>query len=220
MHTAMPSTPRRPIPRVIYSAEHQAVLKWLCEQPAKVHDFADIHDAMTAKGLKILRNRIEPILSDLRHERYGAVLATHGPDGMRLRPRHAYLKADSPARKGYPPVDPLPDDATDHPTLVAVKRAAADKAAQDAAAKAAESARLLQRSEAHGAYRKRKLDARAQAEFDKPPRTNKDRYVTGFADPPTAPGDAPIHPTTAVDPPALEPAPMPKYVKADTKGKK
>lgn len=178
---------RKPLP-----PDHRIVLDWLAKQPAKVFDFADI-----AEALKMKRGKVEDVIVDLKHQRFGAPLALVAPDGTRLRARHAFLPHDSVARTGYAPVEPADDTAAEHPTLVEQRRAREEQARKDEEAR--EEARLagLARAEAHHGYRKRKLEAREKA-ADETPRRG-DHFVTGYSEVAPLGGDTvdPNAPTTA-----------------------
>lgn len=185
--------------------QHRIVLDWLCRQPAQVFDFADVADQ-----LKMKRGEIEKVIGDLRHQRFGALLALRGPDGLKLRDRHAYLPHASPARAGYAPVPELPATAAEHPTITAMKKAQVEAKEQAARAEVERKAEIAQRGAIHEAFRKRKLDARAKvvesrrAELDH-------RYHTGYAEPL---GPAPVAPPvpSAVAAPVAVAAPAPLLV--------
>lgn len=204
MTTAVATAPKRPPPPTKpLPPIHLVVLDWLCKQPAKVYDFADVAEALNLK-----RGEVENVIGDLQHQRFGALLATMTPNGMRLRRRHAYLPAKSPARTGYPPVEDVPAEAFTHPTLLATERA--KKEALEAAARAVieEQKTLFSRAEAHGMYRKRKLDAREKAKAENPPKPLPERFVTGMVTlgpPAPSPTDAPDAPSALIEPPPESP---------------
>lgn len=119
----------RPVRRTSISLEAKAVLDYLCTQPAKVHDFAEIADAITLDGgLKIKRGMVQQAISELRTGRTGDHLKDLGPDGMRLRARHAYLPASSPARADFPVIEHPPEALIEHPSVVALRTAVVEQA--------------------------------------------------------------------------------------------
>jgi|GEM_PF-2941136 len=163
--------------------QHQIVLDWLCRQPAKVWDFAEVADAT-----KIKRGDMEGIITDLRHQHHGSILSTTGPDGGKLRPRHAYLPASSKHRSRYPAVAPVPADAVEHPTIVAMRTAEREERERIAGEERERRARIADRGEVHEQYRARKEEARARAALNA--KAPPDRFVTGYSPPAETPAVA------------------------------
>jgi hypothetical protein len=198
----------RPLP-----PQHRIVLDWLCRQPAMVHDFADVADALNMK-----RGEIEKCIADLKHQTYGAPLKLFGPDGFKLRPRHAYLPHESPARREYPPVPEVPPDVAEHPTIVAMRNAVVEEQTRLRDEAAGRTERIAARGAVAEAYRQRKLDARAKAAAAKLASTD-DRYRTGFAEPPLggmAPSSAaPLAPSSLPSSTAAAPIALPAVFLAD-----
>ncbi len=171
-------------------ASHRVILDWLCRQPCRVYDFAEIADATKSK-----RGEVENVLRDLQHQRFGGLLKLTAPDGLRLRARHAFLPHDSPARVGYPACAPPDPTQAEHPTVrqIRINREEQAKAGSEAAAKAAESGEL--RKVQHLAYKKAKHDAREKAAENRP--TKAERQTTGYALPevplgPPGPAPSPV----------------------------
>lgn len=160
---------KKPLP-----ADHRVLLDWLCRQPARVFDFTEVAD-----GTKMKRGEVEKVLRDLRHQRFGAVLADKGPDGFSLRPRFAYLPAKSKAREGYPAVTDTTVEGVEHPALTAAKNAhkAEQERLAEEAKKRSEEGRRIGAVAAN--YKKAKADAREKAAANAAPRTKLPREVTG-----------------------------------------
>lgn len=189
-------------------ANHRIVLDWLCRQPARVFDFVEVADAC-----KIKRGKVEVVLRDLQHQRFGAPLKLADPNGLPLRARHAYLPADAPARAGYPPVPKADVPVVEHPTVIAMRKAAEERAAVAAKQAAEAAAEGAERVRTHAAYKKAKQTAREKAATEKPRRTAEGRDVTGYALP-----TQPLGPSAAA-PSATAPAAIaPKARKAAPAG--
>lgn len=184
-------------------ADHRIVLDWLCRQPARVFDFVEVSDAC-----KIKRGKVEIVLRDLQHQRFGAVLKLQTPDGLPLRSRHAFLPAGSEARKGYPAVEPFAPSGAEHPTIVAMRRAAEERA---------EAQRLIdeerrkegeERLRSHATYVRQKDAAREKAAAEKPKRDPTGREFTGYAvTEPLGPAAAAGNKAPSSAAPVLVPAP-------------
>lgn len=182
-------------------ALHRIVLDWLAKQPARVFDFVEV-----AEGAGLKRAQTEHVLADLRHQKYGAILSLMAPDGLKLRPRHAYLPAKSHARAGYAPVAEADATAAEHPTVIAHRAALTAHHATQARLAAERAEQQAERGQAIGTYRKRQLDARAKAAAARA--ELPDRYVTGMAVPLGAASNvAPKAPSSKLA--AKEPPPAP-----------
>jgi hypothetical protein len=214
-------------PRKQLPPSYRVVLDWLCRQPARVFDFADVADA-----LKMKRGEIEKIIGELRHQRWGAPLALVGPGNIRLRPRHAFLPHDSKFRAGFPPVEAPSNDVPEHSTIIAMKRAEEEAKAEAARAAADERKIREERGAVWADYQARKKAAREKAEAEKPKKGEDPRFRSGFAeqnDPIGVPA-APLAPSAALPkklelPNALQEIadgqpPAPTYKKKDAKGGK
>jgi hypothetical protein len=144
-----PTTKIKPMP-----PELRIVLDKLCQMPAKVYDFTEVAEAT---GLR--RGVVERTIKALRHPRWGGHLATHGPSGLILRPRYAYLPADAAARASYPPLEHPTASLEDHPTLLAL-RVAADEAEMKALE---QEERAAEEAAIRSAHRAAEKAARAEA---------------------------------------------------------
>jgi hypothetical protein len=185
--------PLKPLP-----PQHRVILDWLCKRPARVYDFADI-----AESTQMKRHDVEGVIADLKHQRHGAHLALFGPDGLKLRPRHAYLPAVSTARAGYPAVEAVPLTEAEHPTLVALR---ASKLAAKLQAEAAEKERwaaATAKGQVHADYLARKVEARAKKVAS---REKEGRFRTGYSETLGPPAPAAIAAPSSVAAPA-PPAP-------------
>lgn len=144
----------RPVRVHTISAVARLVLQWLCKQPAQVFDFSDVAD-----GVKLKRGIVQQAINELRTGRTGDHLKAIGPDGLRLRARHAYLPATSPERSNYPALEHPTVGVAEHPSVVALRDAvtsqAAEKQKSDDERRAENEARLI-------VVRAEKLDRRIQ----------------------------------------------------------
>ena len=195
-----------PEPVKPFPPQHRVVLDWLCRQPASVHDFADVADAV-----KIKRGEMEQIFADLRHQRWGAPLALRGPDGIKLRPRHAYLPPDSPARKGYPAPPAAPIEHKEHPTITAMRIAVEEERVRKETEERVRLAEIAERGEVAAGYRQRKNEARAAAKVAADDAPKPERFVTGYS--PPQPEVVKVAPKPAVSSAPAPEIPEPKLIK-------
>lgn len=157
-------------------ADHRIVLDWLCRQPARVFDFVEVADAT-----KIKRGKIEIVLRDLQHQRFGAILKLQTPDGLPLRSRHAFLPAGSEARKGYPTCAPFEPSGAEHPTIVAMRKATEERAEAQRLVDEERKKEGEERARSHATYVRQKDAAREKAAAEKPKRDPTGREFTGYA---------------------------------------
>lgn len=183
-------------------ADHRIVLDWLCRQPARVFDFVEVADAT-----KLKRGKIEIVLRDLQHQRFGAVLKLQTPDGLPLRSRHAFLPAGSEARKGYPACAPFTPSGAEHPTIIAMRKAAEERAEAQKLIDEERKKEGEERARSHATYVRQKDAARAKAAAEKPKRDPTGREFTGYATNPEPLGPAAAAGNAA--PPSIAPLLVP-----------
>lgn len=142
----------RPVRKITVSANARIVMDWLVHKEPRVYDFTEV-----ATGCGLKRAVVERALNELRAGRSGGHLKSVGPDGLRLRQRHAYLPADAEVRRGFPKFAPVLAEVAEHPTVKALRLAKEEKAEE---AKVDEKKRQERSAVRAQAKRQEKLDRR------------------------------------------------------------